>query len=90
MVAFFETRAVRAKPTKKRGTLQKVCAILVRQTQKEVLLADSNKEFAFDKTTTATCIFYTKTVCFLVFYRGDIPSKGNDKQDSIAQLLTAS
>lgn len=34
------------------------------RTQKEVLLADSNKESAFDKTTTASCIFYTKTFGF--------------------------
>jgi len=34
------------------------------RTQEEVLHTDSNKEYAFDKTTSASCIFYTKTGWF--------------------------
>lgn len=34
------------------------------RTQKEVLHTDSNKEYAFDKTTSAPCIFYSKTAWF--------------------------
>lgn len=41
-----------------------VCAILVKE-QEEVLHTDSNKEYAFDKTTSASCVFYTKTGWFL-------------------------
>lgn len=40
-----------------------VCAILVKE-QEEVLHTDSNKEYAFDKTTSASCVFYTKTSWF--------------------------
>lgn len=41
-----------------------------------MLLADSNKEFAFDKTTTASCIFYTKTFWFPDFiYAVQPPAK---------------
>jgi len=47
------------------------------RTQEEVLHTDSNKEYAFDKTTSASCIFYTKTGWFPEFFRCDVPSNGS-------------